>query len=44
MLFPRRAGKDQVAVDLYGMIHSEVDSKLTIRTVFVIDPTEKQVW
>ncbi len=41
MLFPLRAGKDHVDVDLSGMIHSEADSKPTIRTVFVIDPAKK---
>ena len=39
--FPVIADADQSVSKLYGMIHPEADPKLTVRSVFVIDPAKK---
>ena len=36
--YPILADVDQKVSDLYGMIHPNANAKLTVRTVFVIDP------
>ncbi len=39
--YPILADSDQKVSDLYGMIHPNANAKLTVRTVFVIDPAKK---
>ena len=39
--FPLIADKDRTVSGLYGMVHPEADPKLTVRTVFVIDPQKR---
>ena len=39
--FPLLADVDGRVANLYGMIHPEADAKLTVRSVFVIDPNKK---
>ncbi|AOU97444.1 peroxidase [Acidihalobacter yilgarnensis] len=39
--FPLIADSDGVVADRYGMVHPEADAKLTVRTVFVIDPRKR---
>jgi alkyl hydroperoxide reductase subunit AhpC len=39
--FPMIADADRKVSDLYGMIHPNADNTLTVRTVFIIDPSKK---
>ncbi len=39
--FPVLADADRSVSRLYGMIHPEADAKVTVRSVFVIDPAKK---
>lgn len=39
--FPIIADEDRKVSELYDMIHPNADSKLTVRSVFVIDPDKK---
>ncbi len=39
--YPILADADKKVSDLYGMIHPNANAKLTVRTVFVIDPEHK---
>jgi alkyl hydroperoxide reductase subunit AhpC len=39
--FPLLADADRSVATLYGMVHPESDPLLTVRAVFVIDPTRK---
>ena len=39
--FPLLSDADRRVSDLYGMVHPEADPKLTVRSVFIIDPTRK---
>lgn len=39
--YPILADADKTVSDLYGMIHPNANAKLTVRTVFVIDPQRK---
>ncbi len=39
--FPIIADEDHKVAELYDMIHPNADSKLTVRSVFVIDPDKK---
>jgi alkyl hydroperoxide reductase subunit AhpC len=39
--YPILADGDKSVSDLYGMIHPNANAKLTVRTVFVIDPQKK---
>jgi alkyl hydroperoxide reductase subunit AhpC len=39
--YPILADVDKTVSDLYGMIHPNANAKLTVRTVFVIDPQKK---
>lgn len=39
--YPILADEDKKVSDLYGMIHPKADAKVTVRTVFVIDPNRK---
>ena len=39
--YPLLADDDQVVAELYGMIHPKADPKVTVRTVFIIDPSKK---
>jgi thioredoxin-dependent peroxiredoxin len=39
--YPLLADDDKKVSDLYGMIHPNANAKLTVRTVFVIDPSKK---
>lgn len=39
--YPILADDDKKVSDLYGMIHPNANAKLTVRTVFVIDPQRK---
>lgn len=39
--YPIIADADKKVSDLYGMIHPNADDKVTVRTVFVIDPNRK---
>ncbi|MDT3380459.1 peroxiredoxin [Labrys neptuniae] len=39
--FPLLADADGAVAHLYGMIHPEADANVTVRAVFVIDPTKK---
>jgi thioredoxin-dependent peroxiredoxin len=39
--YPILADDDKKVSDLYGMIHPNANAKLTVRTVFVIDPERK---
>ncbi|HDZ55333.1 MAG TPA: peroxiredoxin [Pseudomonas xinjiangensis] len=39
--YPLIADEDQVVAELYGMIHPKADPKVTVRTVFIIDPSKK---
>jgi len=39
--FPMIADTDRTVSDLYGMVHPEADAAVTVRTVFVIDPTKR---
>jgi len=39
--FPIIADADKAVATLYDMIHDETDDKLTVRSVFVIDPNKK---
>ena len=39
--FPMISDADRKVSTLYGMIHSEADANLTVRSVFVIDPHKK---
>ncbi|MGB3777536.1 MAG: peroxiredoxin [Tunicatimonas sp.] len=39
--FPLIADPERKVADLYGMIHPNADNTLTVRSVFVIDPTKK---
>jgi alkyl hydroperoxide reductase subunit AhpC len=41
MNFPIVADPDQKVAELYEMIHPEADAKLTVRSVFFIDPNKK---
>jgi alkyl hydroperoxide reductase subunit AhpC len=41
MNFPIVADPDQKVATLYEMIHPEADAKLTVRSVFFIDPNKK---
>ena len=41
MNFPIVADPDQKVATLYEMIHPEADAKLTVRSVFFIDPAKK---
>jgi len=39
--FPLNADADRKVADLYGMIHPNANDTLTVRSVFVIDPSKK---
>ncbi|MEO6784113.1 MAG: peroxiredoxin [Bradyrhizobium sp.] len=39
--FPMIADNDRVVAGLYGMIHPDSDPVVTVRSVFVIDPSKK---
>ena len=39
--YPIVADEDKKVSDLYGMIHPNANAKVTVRTVFVIDPNRK---
>ena len=39
--FPILADTDQKVSTLYGMIHPDTDPKVTVRSVFIIDPNKK---
>ncbi len=39
--YPILADEDNKVSDLYDMIHPNADAKVTVRTVFVIDPNKK---
>lgn len=39
--YPLLADPEHKVADLYGMIHPQADAKVTVRTVFVIDPNKK---
>jgi alkyl hydroperoxide reductase subunit AhpC len=39
--FPVLADHDRKVSDLYGMVHPEADPAVTVRSVFIIDPTKK---
>ncbi|MGD1908085.1 MAG: peroxiredoxin [Leptolyngbyaceae cyanobacterium] len=39
--YPIIADEDQSVANLYGMIHPNANAKVTVRTVFVIDPNRK---
>ena len=39
--YPIIADEDKSVSDLYGMIHPKANAKVTVRTVFVIDPSKK---
>lgn len=39
--YPIIADEDKKVSDLYGMIHPNANAKVTVRTVFVVDPTKK---
>lgn len=39
--YPVLADADKSVSDLYGMIHPNANAKVTVRTVFVIDPAKK---
>jgi len=39
--YPILADSDKKVSDLYGMIHPNANAKLTVRSVFVIDPQKK---
>ncbi|MCG4258447.1 peroxiredoxin [Acetobacter senegalensis] len=39
--FPILADADRKVATLYGMIHPEADPKVTVRSVFIIDPDKK---
>ncbi len=39
--FPLIADPDLNVANLYGMIHPNADAKVTVRTVFIIDPNKK---
>jgi alkyl hydroperoxide reductase subunit AhpC len=39
--YPILADEDSSVSNLYGMIHPNANAKLTVRTVFVIDPARK---
>lgn len=39
--YPLLADADRKVSDLYGMIHPNANAKVTVRTVFVIDPQRK---
>lgn len=39
--FPLIADEDRKVAELYGMIHPNADNKLTVRSVFIIDPAKK---
>jgi len=39
--YPILADADKTVSDLYGMIHPNANAKVTVRTVFVIDPQRK---
>ncbi|MGV2830783.1 peroxiredoxin [Myxosarcina sp. GI1(2024)] len=39
--YPIVADVDKSVSDLYGMIHPDANAKVTVRTVFVIDPQKK---
>ncbi|PHQ72262.1 MAG: peroxidase [Sneathiella sp.] len=39
--FPILADADRKVSDLYGMIHPNADNTLTVRSVFIIDPSKK---
>lgn len=41
MNYPILADVDKKVSDLYGMIHPNANAKVTVRTVFVIDPNKK---
>jgi peroxiredoxin (alkyl hydroperoxide reductase subunit C) len=38
---PLLADDEQTVANLYGMIHPKADPKVTVRTVFIIDPDKK---
>lgn len=39
--FPMLADSDEKVARLYGMIHPECDATITVRSVFVVDPSKK---
>lgn len=39
--YPIIADEDQTVAELYGMLHPESDTTLTVRSVFIIDPNKK---
>ena len=39
--YPIIADEDQTVAELYGMLHPESDTTLTVRSVFIIDPSKK---
>jgi alkyl hydroperoxide reductase subunit AhpC len=39
--YPIIADDDKKVSDLYGMIHPNADAKVTVRSVFIIDPNKK---
>lgn len=39
--FPMLADSDRKVANLYGMIHPETDASVTVRSVFIIDPSKK---
>jgi thioredoxin-dependent peroxiredoxin len=39
--YPILADADKTVSDLYGMIHPNANAKVTVRTVFIIDPAKK---
>lgn len=41
MNYPIVADPDKKVANLYGLIHPEADAKLTVRSVFFIDPNKK---
>ena len=39
--YPIIADEDQTVAELYGMLHPESDTTLTVRSVFIIDPSRR---
>ena len=39
--FPVIADADRKVSDLYGMVHPDADPSITVRTVFIVDPSKK---
>jgi alkyl hydroperoxide reductase subunit AhpC len=39
--FPLLSDADRTVSNLYGMVHPEADPKVTVRSVFIVDPNKK---